>query len=145
MASMRSSSSWSRFLRFYGERASKELERIASLTLVHGGKCLTPHIRLLAHGPNGHVRVLWLKRDHIVASLQRFLVTLVVHGYALLRSLNLDLLLGLLDLIQDHPPGIPSISIIFLFLVYLPNLFHIFNLVVQHIVKVGLTPKYYEI
>jgi hypothetical protein len=69
------------------------------------------------------------------------LVTLVVHGYALLRSLNLDLLLGLLDLIQYHPAGITSIPLIFLFLVYFPNLVHIFHLVVQHIVKVGLTPK----
>ena len=141
IASIRSSSSWSRFLRFYGERASKELENIPSLTLVHGGKCLTPHIRLLAHGPDGHVRVLWLERDHIVASLQRFLVTLVVHGNALFGSLQLDLLLCLFDLIQDHPAGIPSIPLIFLFLVDLPDLVHIFHLVVQHVVKVGFTPK----
>ena len=113
---------------------------IPSLTLVNGGNCLTPHIRLIVNGSNGHLWVLWLKRYHIVASLQRFLVALVVHCYALLSSLNLDLLLGLLDLIQDHPAGIPSIPLIFLFLVDLPDLVHILHLVVQHVVKVGLTP-----
>ena len=82
-----------------------------------------------------------LERDYIVTSLQRLLVALVVHGYALLSPLELELLLRLLDLIQDHPAGIPRIPLVFLFLVDLPYLLSIVHLVVQHIVKVGLAPK----
>ena len=81
-----------------------------------------------------------LERDHIVTSLQRLLVALVVHCDALLSPLELELLLRLLDLIQDHPAGIPRIPLVFLFLVDLPYLLCIVHLVVQHIVKVGLAP-----